>query len=420
MSISSGFPSRIPIASQKASGLMSSSDKIKLDNINPGDILASKEEIDKLKDTITPTKVYGIAIDMSNSDPYTCVTYTDDALGFTPLTVDQATGICNYGSWDLFIHNTLGVKPCLFKSGRIISYLNENDYSKTVNGNNIDIESGGYGDVMIEFSKIYYKLSRVGNLISFKVSNKKSDNSWLDAAFACNDGLSTVKNKMYIAAYQGTVVNARTRSISNSTPTDNIDFETLRFRTTANGSRYQLNSIVKYTFIKYLTYMVTKSLNVQTAIGKALNDGVNPLITGTMNQKGLFFGTSSGNDGTKIFGIENLYGSMSEFVEGLILHLDTYRIKTSGPYDNLKAFIEIGPYTSLNGYITKETIINGILSMPEEVGGSTSTYFCDSCDLVNKSICVVGGHNGLQAGLSYMTFLNDNEATTRICGRMCY
>lgn len=409
-----------PEATRNNDGLMSQTDKMKLDSIDIDDIEYIKDRIEEIKQSKVPQFIYGIQINMDDSNPSTCVTYTDDALGFTPLTVDQTTGICNYGSWDLFIHNTLGVKPCLFKSGRIISYLNENDYSKTVNGNNIDIESGGYGDVMIEFSKIYYKLSRVGNLISFKVSNKKSDNSWLDAAFACNDGLSTVKNKMYIAAYQGTVVNARTRSISNSTPTDNIDFETLRFRTTANGSRYQLNSIVKYTFIKYLTYMVTKSLNVQTAIGKALNDGVNPLITGTMNQKGLFFGTSSGNDGTKIFGIENLYGSMSEFVEGLILHLDTYRIKTSGPYDNLKAFIEIGPYTSLNGYITKETIINGILSMPEEVGGSTSTYFCDSCDLTNKSICVVGGHNGLQAGLSYMTFLNDNEATTRICGRMCY
>ena len=62
MSISNGFPGIVKIATQSMSGLMSSSDKIKLDSINPGEIAQAKEDIDELKSTVIPTKIYTIRI----------------------------------------------------------------------------------------------------------------------------------------------------------------------------------------------------------------------------------------------------------------------------------------------------------------------------------------------------------------------
>lgn len=78
-----------------------------------------------------------VLIDTTNSNPNTCCSYADDA-------VNMAVGS---SEWDTFF----GHKPCLFKNGEVVKYLNPNDYTKDVDGNDVDITSGDAGDVMIEF-----------------------------------------------------------------------------------------------------------------------------------------------------------------------------------------------------------------------------------------------------------------------------
>ena len=80
MSISNGFPGIVKLATKTRSGLMSTSDKIKLDSINPGEISEAKEDIQKLKDVIIPTKTYTVRIDLNNKDPYQAVSYKNDAI----------------------------------------------------------------------------------------------------------------------------------------------------------------------------------------------------------------------------------------------------------------------------------------------------------------------------------------------------
>ena len=93
---------------------------------------STKLNVDTLKIydiTLLGNMTLGISIDMSNSSPDGAVTYIDDAVGYTPLAVDLDTGVCNYGSWETIINHVIGCKPCLYKDGAKVAYLDPNDYS---------------------------------------------------------------------------------------------------------------------------------------------------------------------------------------------------------------------------------------------------------------------------------------------------
>ena len=92
-----------------------------------------------------------VVIDENITDPATCCTYEDDAVGMPSGKSIEATNV-----WQEFF----GYKPCLFKNGQVVGYLNPNDYSKFEDGSSADITSGSSGDVMIEFPKRGLKISK--------------------------------------------------------------------------------------------------------------------------------------------------------------------------------------------------------------------------------------------------------------------
>lgn len=430
MSISSGFPGRIPTASKSASGLMSSSDKIKLDSINPGDIINSKEEIDRLKDSITPTKIYGIAIDTSDSNPYTCVTYIDDAINFSPLFVNQITSECNYGSWKEVISSTFNPKPVLIKDGNVIMYLDENNYSRNIYGTSVNISNGTAGDVMIEFSKIYYKIEKTGNIIKFKISTKKIDNTWKADAFLSEDGLYNESDHIYIGAYESIIdEDGNLRSLSGHVPLSNKPIFQFRVYAENNGINYRQMNFVKRELISFLTIMVTKSLDVQSKIGKGVSQlewtgNNNAIKTGTMNTNGLFYGESTGKQGVKVFGIENFWGNLNEFTEGLVLNNNILYYKNAGPYnDNGSGYNLIGNFPlSGSGWIKDKNIIDNIISIPSEYDASSNTYFSDYCytDSVENIVHVAtsGGSffNNLSCGVSCLDLRCESETINQSIG----
>ena len=192
MSISNGFPGSIKLATETMSGLMSSSDKKKLDSINPATIEKSKEKIDQLSAILIPNKIYTVRIDLNNKDPYDAVTYINDAVGFDPLYVE-----CNYGSWKDVINTLISPRPCLYKDSKVITYLDPNNYSKSIYGSGVDILNESSGDVMVEFSRTYYKLEKNGNVLDFSISTEKVDDTWSSEAFISEDGLREEKEYMY-------------------------------------------------------------------------------------------------------------------------------------------------------------------------------------------------------------------------------
>lgn len=429
MSISNGFPGSVKLATKNMSGLMSSSDKIKLDKINPGELEQAKDDINALKSTVIPTKIYTIRIDLNNKDPYQSVTYMNDAVGFEPLSVNQTTGECNYGSWKNIIDSVIKPKPCLYKGSKVITYLNPNNYALSVYGSGVDITNESSSDIMIEFAKVFYKVEKTGNIIDFSIATQKPDNTWTSEAFLSEDGLRKDRNYMYYSAYEGWIdSDNKLRSLSDKIPNANLSMYNYRSYARNNGNTYSLVSIAKRMYVSLLTILVTKSLDIKTSIGLGVSDldytGDNRAIkTGTMNTRGLFYGTNSGREGIKVFGIENFIGNLAEFTEGLVRLKDKLYCKTTYPYnDNGTSYKLIGAYPPEGSGWVKSVIVSSQLLIPSEYEASSNNHFSSYTympeDNTLNYICAVGGsyYMNQSCGHMCMDFRYESETISQATG----
>lgn len=276
---------------------------------------------------------YGISINMDTGSPNSAVTYTDDAVGFTGLSVSN--GVCNFGSWSSIITDIFGCKPCLYNNSRG-SYLNPNNYAVTTSGASADITSGSSGDVMIEFKKTWYKFNKSGNILTFQVADyDRTSDGFTCEAFYSMDGNQTLKDYMYYSAYEGYNNSGKLRSLSGKTPTRNITIGNFRTYCKAIGTNYGLEDWAKRTYILGLLMLVTKARGIQAVIGNGICDNNSTIDTGTMNTRGLFYGGAS-SVGCKVFGIENFWGNYYKWCDGLVTSgsSGTILMKTRAPYND--------------------------------------------------------------------------------------
>lgn len=429
MSISNGFPGSVKLATKTMSGLMSSSDKIKLDSINTTEIEKAKEDIDILKNKIIPNKIYTAKIDLNNKDPYNAVTYANDAVKFEPLRMNKTTGECDYGSWKDVIETIIRPKPCLFKNSKVLAYLDPNNYAMTTYGSGIDIYDESTGDIMIEFPKLAYKVEKNGNIITISISNKKIDDTWSTEAFMSEDGLSNEMEYMYYSAYEGWIDgDNRLRSLSDKFPTTNYPIHKYRECSKNNGDTYSMVSIAKRMYVTLLTILVTKSLDIKTSIGLGVSDldytdESRVIKTGTMNKKGLFYGNNTGINGIKVFGIENFIGNLSEFIEGLVLLENKLYYKTTYPYNDTgnEYYLYDNELPEESGWIKSVSIVNSIL-IPIKVEASSNTYFSSYFyipeDKSLNYVCAIGGSYYMNqlCGYMCMDFRYDTTTTSLATG----
>ena len=328
-------------------------------------------------------KIYGVAIDLTNSNPETAVTYTDDAVGMTG-------GAAAWNSMNIF----KDIKPCVLKNGVVQYYLNPNDFTKKADGSAADITSGNDGDVMIEIPKTGYSISTAGNILTVKVTDDPNNPNF--KYYAYSRAAEGDRSKLYIGAYLGWNDGGKLRSLSGKTPTANQTIGTFRTQAKANGSGYDLVSFYPLTLLQCLYLIKYKNLDSQTALGRGYVDGNSAATnTGGTNQKGMFFGETTGKQQMKFLGIEDFWGNLRWWIDGLFS--DSNRnIKTafqnfndtgSGYTDRGQgATSDIGNYmskpqgTSQTGFIAKE------------VSGSASTYFCDYANLWTSRLPYFGGH----------------------------
>lgn len=429
MSISNGFPGTVKLATSTMSGLMSSSDKIKLDKINPGEIEQTKETIEEIKNQVIDNYIYTVRINLNDKNPYTAVSYQNDAYGFEPLYVNQSTGECNYGSWKNIIDSLIRPKPCLLKDSKVITYLDPENYSRTIYGSGADIINESSGDVMIEFAKLPYKIEKNGNIIDFSICTRAEDDSWSYTAFLSEDGLSRESDYMYYSAYEGWIdSDNKLRSLSDKIPTADKPIFTYRDYSKNNGISYSMVSIAKRMYVTLLTIMVTKSLDVKTSIGLGVSDlnytGDNKAIkSGTMNTKGLFYGDNTGRRGIKVFGIENFIGNLAEFTDGLVRLQGQLYSKTSYWYsDTGSGYRLIGDYPPKGSGWVKSVIISDQLLIPSEYDASSTDYFTSYVYMPEDDtldyVCALGGsyYMNQSCGLMCMDFRYESETTSQATG----
>ena len=374
-------------------------------------------------------KVYGFKFDQNESDPFSNITYLEDNINFRSAKMDYVNDVFDYGDWKdvWFIKNC---KPCMLKyDGTVDYYLDKNDYSKKEDGSASDIADTSYGgNVMIEFPIVYYKIEENDDdSYSFYFSNNVVDDTF-KPWWSFYDKNGNIIQKMYMATYNGSNVSSVLRSISgvsvmnSQTGTNEITYANANNTSGGVSNIWDTELYCDRQLINMLLMLIGKSTDTQTVFGNGNiysdsgQNAANFLTTGTMNNKGLFWGSNSTTThiGVKVFGIENYWGNQFRRIRGLINDGGTQKIKlTYGQQDGSTVdgyntdgtgYISVAgatPSGLSGGYISK-CVIGEYGIIPYQTSGSASTYECDVLYYSNNQIryAYVGGscYNALLCG----------------------
>lgn len=362
------------------------SGKYGLSNISYGDFYTKAVD----SGVITPIK-YGVKVEITNQNPETSVTYIDDAIGLSP-SVSSGTDTFNDNGWsNRFPFNT--IKPCLLKDGMVVGYLDPDDYSKYEDGTAADITTGNSGDVMIEIPKMYMKISEDATYRYFEISNMPEE-GFTDYPFSYK---GVVKDKFYIGAYKGFNLSGKLKSLSGKTPTASQTRATFRGYAQANGEGYEIVPYNKLILLQILYLIRFKNLDSQTALGRGNVDASSLKTTGATNALGMCYGSTTGTTQMKYSGIEDFWGNIWEWIDGLTtVDVETvHHIFTQdGNFtDNATGATSRGTFAANSeGYMSDILGTNELGFLIKSTSGSLSTYYCDYGSCSSGCIAQFGGY----------------------------
>lgn len=316
--------------------------------------------------TPQPFRIMTAIIDESNSNPATCITYADDA-------VDMVAGS---EDWDDFF----GIRPCLMENGVVTKYLNPNDFSKDIDGNTVSLNTIGT-DVMIEFPRRGLKISKSGNQITVKMTDN-ADNADFDY-YAHKRG-STQKDYFYLGAYLAFNQSSKLYSVTGQTPTAMVSLADFISYAHSRGTGYEIMAAYQVFFVQAMYILKYKNLNSQSAVGRGYVDGNSEAkTTGGTETNGMTWGKTTGKQHMKLFGLEDFWGNLYQYLSGYYAFSDT---KVGLTTDNFSASTRESDYenvlnvTGTGGdgvWIGKLEGKSQAPFLPAGSGGSSSTYYCD-------------------------------------------
>lgn len=332
----------------------------------------------------------------TESNPAKMVSYAGDNAKFASAFMDYAADKFNYGDWESawFIKD---IKPCMLKYDGTVDYeLDRTDYSKKLDGTDSDITNTTYeGNAMVGIPTVWYKVIEDGDIVKFYIANKQVDDSY--HAYAHTDENGNIMPYTYMPIYNGSVVSGKLRSISGlscmnyQSGTQEI---TYALANNLEGSNIWNTEVFSdRQLINILLLLIGKSTDSQTIFGNGHCTGGTSasdlLKTGTMNTKGLFWGTNGTGSGVKVFGIENWWGNVFRRLAGYINDRGVQKVKlTYGINDGStvvgyntdgNGYIEIENSTPVgtNGGYTNRMLFGEYGMTPKQSVGSSSTFYTD-------------------------------------------
>ena len=366
---------------------------------------------------------YGFKVAKSTSNPATRVEYIGDCVGFTPAYMDFGQDSFNYGDWQSAFFMP---RPCMLKSdGTVDYYLDPTDYSKKMDGTASDIANTSYdGNVMLEFPKIWVKRTEDANYYYTYIADNQKDSDY--KCYANMDATGAEIDHFYVAAYDGCVVSSKLRSLSGQTPGNTIAGSTFITNALANNPSsdyarggWYISQWCDRALINDLLILIGKSTNVKETFGFGHYEGGTSASslkqTGTLNDKGLFYGKNVSGYAVKVFGIENYWGNMWKFCAGLMANgASVYAKMTWNTADGssgtgygttaVSTSKSIGKTLGgTSGGYTSVTYNSQYGNIPITASGSSDTYECDGLlfnATANVYFALVGGacSNGLLVG----------------------
>ena len=403
--------------------------------------------------------------------------------GVISIAPDYIVDMMSYGvEWDVTVadptctrignplfHKSLPIqsqyKGCVIKNGKLQYYLNPNDWTKTSNGSNSNLD-GTDGDVMIHTPKFYGKSGSNGNKRWVRISTVKVDASWVEIP------------EMFISAYRNTIyTDGDTTKVASVVSTDakyrgggrrssydqylstdqfktdlgkpvsNISRATMRTYAAATGQELLCYEFYKWIFywnyvIEYANFNSQKEFNSELTSDGYHQGGLGPgLTTWDWGQWGQYngnyaitpcgytneFGNFSGVKAIQLQspektlyanrwrGFENPFGDIWTNLEGIVIKRDAAKANSNvytttdvSKYGEDYSLFDIaGVEIAQNGWIGTFDLGSKAEIIPSSIAGSESTYKCDyhwcNANSVNSRTLLVGGfaYNGGMAGLGF-------------------
>ena len=360
----------------------------------------------RLSGTPQPFKIMTVKIDMSNSNPETCVTYADDAVGMTPGSEE----------WD----NFFGHYPCLLKATEEQGKLKRDNFRQFENGTPADITTGDAGDVMIAFPRKGLRIDTTGDIVTVSMTDDPDNSEFKYYAHSKGDER---KDKFYVGAYMGSLKNESLRSLSDV----GFGVENLplfgRMKAQNNHPNYLAFSFYQMTFIQAMFVLKYKTLTAKNFSQNLKRLSQSP--TGAINADGMdVFGIWTNNNKKiilKMFGIEYLFSLWGEWIDGIYMKtsmesryrelLTTKCVYGVGYFDNDKNMLKQGDFlfqgTSGTEYLKRIHATTEIGFLPISAGGSETTYFCSNIDISRGSLFT--GNNIF--GLNFHDYYSEQYGT---------
>ena len=391
--------------------------------------------------------------------------------GVISIAPDYLVDMMSYGvEWDVTVadptctrignplfHKSLPIqseyKGCVVKDGKLQYYLNPNDWTKTSNGSNSNLD-GTDGDVMIHTPKFYGKSGSKGNKRWVRISTVKIDASWVEIP------------EMFISAYRNTIyTDGDTTKIASVVSTDakyrgggrrsaydeylstdqfktdlgkpvsNISRATMRTYAAATGQELLCYEFYKWIFywnyvIEYANFNSQKEFNSELTSDGYHQGGLGPGLTtwdwgswssyngnyaitpcGYTNEFGNFSGVKAIQlqspektlYANRWRGFENPFGDILTNLEGIVIKRDVARANSNiytttdvSKYGEDYSLFDIaGVEIAQDGWIGTFDLGSNAEIIPSSIAGSESTYKCDyhwcNADSVENRTLLVGG-----------------------------
>lgn len=356
-------------------------------------------------DTSKMYEIYGYDLQLGKAIPSARVSYPSDVdnAKYTPAYMDFTNDAFNYGGWGRDEYRVEGrtnpffmPQPCMLTyDGVVDHYLDNDNYNRRsgiVTASSV-ADSTFNGNAMMRWPKIYTHREIVDDVYKFRCSNVKLGDDWeCWSNYNINDEMVDC---FYTPIYNGCEIDSKLRSLSGISTSDIMTSDTFsnvlsRAESNSSDKRWSIDTLSDTLLIQDLLVMMARTTDLRSAYGYGVCNGTTKIATGTMNDKGLFWGSQNSTDGVKVFGMENWWGNYARTVAGLLMYSgQVYAKYTPGMRDGTKCvsyravhdqYLETGSKFIYSGetYIANMTLTPAGLIPNRSSRGSSSTYWCNS------------------------------------------
>lgn len=324
---------------------------------------------------------YTIIVDNGEDGSPGAVEYADDCADFIEARYQDL------GDWA----NTKLIKeyfrPCVIApgDGSPKYYLQQGNMSLKENGETA-VLTGADGDVMIEVKKLYAKFTVVDRKAKISIMNYKED----DSCICFNDIAGVEKDVVYRGAFKAGVASGAStvmRSISGVAPLVSITRATGRTYAKNRGEAYHQNNVYMLFLWQLMYLLLYKNRDSQTCLGqgRSLSSNTAAANTGWSVSKPFCWGDQGGVNGVKFLGVEDFYGNVWEWVDGVVYTSNVYKL-TRDPalYNDTGDGYEISHASGMTAANNNDKYVNRLILhkdaqfLPFTSGGSSSTFWCDN------------------------------------------